>query len=143
MWWNKKIYFVAFLLLVSFTYSCKKKSTVLVPTIYTPKLAGMHNWKGIIGIHHYNLAVDTIDSVNYAFPITVINDSLIKVGDCPLPLSSFDNTNIIYQVDYSYLPTNRIDNFTITYNYLKNTISYEKLYGYFDGDYQDTLLTSP
>lgn len=135
-------YLILFLLSV-IAYSCKKKSTLLIPTIYTPKLAGMHNWKGIIGIHHNNVAVDTIDSVNYSFPITIINDSLIKVGDCPLPLSSFDNTNIIYQVDYSYLPNNRIDNFTITYNYLKNTISYEKLSGYFGGDFQDTSLTSP
>jgi hypothetical protein len=123
----------------------KKKSTVLVPTIYTPKLAGMHNWRGTVILHHYNVAVDTIDTVNYTFPITVINDSLIKISDYPIPLFSFDNTNIIYKVDFSYSNhyLGTVNDFVITYNYLKNTISYDKSFGYFGGDFQDTSLTSP
>ncbi len=141
---NKKISFLFFLVAVISAYSCKKKSSPPPPTIYTPKLAGMHSWRGIIIHHWYNVPIDSVDTVNYSFAITVVNDSLIKIGNYPIPFYSFNNTELFYQVDFSYsnhyLQTNNY--FAVTYNYLNNTLTYDKIIGSV-GIYQDTSLSSP
>jgi hypothetical protein len=101
----------------------------------------MHNWRGIVSIHHYNVAIDSVDSVNYSFPIFVLNDSLIKVGALNIPYYSYSDSIIVFQWDSSDPHLGTLNTFRITYNYIENTITYFKEFGDM-AYYQDTSLLS-
>lgn len=128
-------------------YGCKKNSAP-IPAIHILKMAGTHQWHGTVRIHSYNVAVDTVDTVNYTFSIIVLNDSTIKCGFHPSTTEtlyyspSFSNdSELIFWADYSY--PNKYQgtssHFTVDFNFLTNSIELEKYIGY-PMMYQDTIL---
>ncbi|MCD6012134.1 MAG: hypothetical protein K0Q79_1996 [Flavipsychrobacter sp.] len=128
------------LVVVVTTFGCKKTKIENPTTVHTRKMAGMHSWVGKTYFRTFDFTLDSvINELNYAFPIQVINDTLIIEGLYNWSLfykGSSDSLITFYnenQPDYKY--TYKVRRIQISYNYYTGKIYYIKDSGYAYGHY--------